>query len=54
LSHKFDYYFPEDPRSGNLRILNPFAVNSAAEEGALSAELKDKLIEVSEDSNVKL
>jgi len=32
LSHKLDYYFPEDPRPGNLWILNPFAVNSTAEE----------------------
>ena len=28
LSHKFDYYFPEEPRPGKVWILNPFAVNS--------------------------
>jgi len=32
--HKFDCYFPEDPHPGKLWILNPFAVNSAAEEGS--------------------
>jgi len=35
-------------------ILNPFALNSATEEVTLSAELKDKLIELSEDSSLKL
>jgi len=41
LSHKFNYYFPEDPRPGNLWILNPFAVNSASEKVALSTELEE-------------
>ena len=27
LSIKFDLYFPEDPRPGNLWIQNPFSVN---------------------------
>ena len=43
LSQKFDYYFPEDPRPGNLGILNPFAVNSAAEDMALPVELENEL-----------
>ena len=54
LSQKFDYYFPEDPRPGNLWILNPFAVNSAAEDVALPVELENKLVELSEDSALKL
>ena len=31
LSHKFDSYFPEDPRPENLWTLDPFIVNSATE-----------------------
>ena len=54
LSQKFDYYFPEDPQSGNLWILNPFAVNSAVEDVALPIELENKLIELSEGSTLKL
>ena len=54
LSHKFDSYFPEDPRPGNLWILDPFTVNSATEDVALPLKLKNELIELSEDSSLKL
>ena len=54
LSQKFDYYFPEDPRPGNLWILNPFAVNSAAEDVALPVELENELVKLSEDRTLKL
>ena len=50
LSHKFDSYFPEDPRPGNLWILNPFTVNSATEDVALPLKLENELIELSEGS----
>jgi len=53
LLHKFDCYIPEDPRPGNLWILNTFVANSAAEEVALSGELKAKLIELSKGSSLK-
>jgi len=54
LLQKFDYYFPEDPRPGNLWISNPFAINSATKDVALPAELENELIELSEDSTLKL
>ena len=54
LSHKFDSYFPEDPRPGNLWILNPFTVNCATEDVALPLKLENELIELSEDSGLKL
>ena len=54
LSHKFDSYFPEDPRPGNLWTLDPFTVNSATEDVALPLKLENKLIELSKDSNLKL
>ena len=54
LSQKFDYYFPEDPRPGNLWILNPFAVDSAASDVALPVELENELVELSEDRALKL
>ena len=54
LSHKFDSYFPEDPRPGNLRILNPFTVNSATEDVALPLKLENELIELSKGSDFKL
>ena len=54
MSQKFDYYFPEDPQPGNLWILNPFAVNSAAEDVALPLELENELVKLFEDSALKL
>ena len=54
LSHKFDSFFPEDPRPENLWILNPFTVNSATEDVALLLKLENELIELSEDSSLKL
>ena len=54
LSHKFVSYFPENPRLGNLWILDPFTVNSATEDVALPLKLENKLIEFSEDSDLKL
>ena len=46
----FDYYFPEDPCLKNLWILNPFAINSAANYVTLPTKLENKLIEFSEHS----
>ena len=54
LSLKFDLYFPEDPQPGNLWILNPFTVDSTREDIALPLELENELIELSEDSTLKL
>ena len=54
LSHKFDSFFPKDPRSENLWILDPFTVNSATEDVALPLKLENELIELSEDSSLKL
>ena len=54
LSHKFDSYFSEDPRSGNLWIPDPFTVDSATDDVALPLKLENELIELSEDSNLKL
>ena len=54
LSLRFDLCFPEDPRPGNLWILNPFTVDSAREDITLSSELENELIELSEDSTFKL
>ena len=54
LSLKFDSYFPEDPRPGNLWILNPFFVDSAEEDKTLPLGLENKLIELSEDYTLKL
>ena len=54
MSHKFDSYFPEDSRPGNLWTLDPFTVNSATEDVALPLKLENELIELSEDSSLKL
>ena len=54
LLHKFDSYFPEDPWPKNLLILDLFTVNSATEDVALLLKLQNKLIELSEDSSLKL
>ena len=54
LSFKFDLYFPEDPRPGTLWILNPLTVDSAREDIALPLELENGLIELYEDSTLKL
>ena len=54
LSIKFNLYFPEDPRPGNLWILNPFSVNSTTEDVELPPKLQNDLIELSEDSGLKL
>ena len=53
LSNKFNSYFPEDPRPGNLWILNPFSVNYATEDVELPSQLQNDLIELSEDSGLK-
>ena len=49
LSHKFNSYFPVDPRPENLWILDPFTVNSATEDVALPSKRENGLIELSED-----
>ena len=54
LSIKFNSYFPEDSRPGNLWILNPFSVNSTTEDVELPPQLQNDLIELSEDSGLKL
>lgn len=54
LSQKFADYFPEDPRQGNLWILNPFSVDPASEDVALSVVLENELMELSADSSLKL
>ena len=54
MSLKFDSYFPEDLRPGNLWILNPFFVDSAEEDITLLLELENKLMELSEDCTLKL
>ena len=54
LSIKFNSYFPEDPRPRNLWILNPFSVNSTTEDVELPPQLQNDLIELSEDSGLKL
>ena len=50
LSLNIDLYFPEDPRPGNLWILNPFTVDSTREDIALPLELENELIKLSKDS----
>ena len=54
LSVKFDFYFPKDPRLENLWIQNPFSVNCATEDVTLPLQLENDLIELSEDSRLKL
>ena len=54
LSQKFPDYFPEDPRHGNLWILDPFFMAPAAEDMALSTVLENELMELSADSSLKL
>ena len=54
VSIKFDLYFPADPRPGNLWIQNPFSVNCATEDATLPLQLENDLIELSEDSGLKL
>ena len=51
---KFDLYFPEDPKPVNLWIQNPFSVNCATEDVTLPLQLENNLIELSEDSGLKL
>ena len=54
MSLKFDLHFPEDPRPGNLWILDLFTVDSEKEDMALPLELENELIDHSEDSTLKL
>ena len=54
MSHKFDSYFPEDSRPRNLWTLDLFTVNSATEDVALPLKLENELIELSDDSSLKL
>ena len=54
LSTKLIHYFPEDPRRGNLWILNPFAVSSDSSEVKLSESLLEELLQLSEDSTMRV
>ena len=54
LSIKFQHYFPEDVRIGNLWILNPFMCDIASEEVNLPTDTENELLQLSEDSNLKL
>ena len=51
---KFDLYFPADFRPGNLWIQNSFSVNYATEDVTLPLQLENDLIELSENSGLKL
>ena len=42
---KLIHYFPEDPRRGNLWILNPFAVSCDSSEVKLSESLHEELLQ---------
>ena len=54
LSKKFQHYFHEDVRIGNLWILNPFMCDIASEDVNFPTDTKDELLQLSEDSNLKL
>uniref|UniRef100_A0A3Q3FIE2 DUF4371 domain-containing protein n=1 Tax=Kryptolebias marmoratus TaxID=37003 RepID=A0A3Q3FIE2_KRYMA len=54
LAQKFDEYFPEDPREGQMWILDPFSVDPTANDVALPSHLESQLLEVSTDSTLKL
>ncbi|KAM3878473.1 SCAN domain-containing protein 3-like [Diretmus argenteus] len=54
LTEKFSEYFPDDPREGNLWILDPFSVDPTANDIALPTDLESQLLEVSADSSLKL
>lgn len=54
LSQKFADYLPKDPRHGKLWILDPFSVDPASEDMALSTVLENELMELSADSRLKL
>ena len=49
LSKAFKDYFPDDPRKGNLWIINPFLTH----ENALTLAEEEKLIELSSDLRLK-
>ena len=49
LSKAFKDYFPDDPRKGNLWIINPFLTH----ENALTLAEEEKLIELSSDLGLK-
>ena len=51
---KFKRYFSEDVRIGNLWILNPFMCDIASEDVNLPTDAEDELLQLSEDSNLKL
>ncbi len=40
LSEKFDEYFPEDHREGNMRVVDPFSVDPTANYIALPTHLE--------------
>ena len=52
--NKFYHYFPEDVCIGNLWILNPFMCDIASEDINLPTDTEDKLLQLFEDSNLKL
>ena len=54
LTNTFAEYFPEDPRLGNLWILDPFSVDLTAHDIALPGDLESQLLDISEDSTLKL
>ena len=54
LKESFEHYYPkeEDPRNGNMWIVNPFSSN--IEESNLNVKEKESLIELSSDDSLKL
>ena len=54
LSKNFQHYFPEDVRIGNLWILNSFMCDIALEDVNLPTDAEHELLQLSEDSNLKL
>ena len=53
LSRKFADYFPEDPRHGNLWILDPFSGSCFRGHGSVHC-VGNELMELSADSSLKL
>uniref|UniRef100_A0A8C7ZJR2 Uncharacterized protein n=1 Tax=Oryzias sinensis TaxID=183150 RepID=A0A8C7ZJR2_9TELE len=53
LAEKFAEYFPEDPREGHMRVVDPFSVDPTENDVALPSHLESQLLEVSTDSTLK-